>query len=161
MISRLRSLFKRYADHHLETESTSQQLLNDAGEMLGNLDIVRRKGNRIEVAGWTLADRVVAQLGEASTAIRPSLKREDVANALGVSADVGFTISLPVADGAMQLRLTKGSLQTDIDVPLPDDRALRGRARGKALRRAVRGHLPDRIDRARAGFPADARYRQR
>ncbi len=91
----LSALFNRYAGTHLVARAPGLSIREPGGRPLGHVDLVEIRGNRLRVAGWTLAAQVEIRNGQGSARGRPSLIRTDVAASLSLPPDVGFDLNLP------------------------------------------------------------------
>lgn len=122
MLRRLRGLFERYCAQNL--------LIERAGPALparGEVTRIARRGNRLEVSGWTQADRVTLECGEERVSTVP---RADVPPD---PRGGFFALDLPVAQGALRLHLGEGG---DPAIPLT---GISPRAYGRARRALLPG----------------------
>lgn len=100
MIRRLNALFHRYAGTHLELASPGGTLRDAAGETVGHVDRIVIGRGQLRVSGWARAAQVTLHLAGQEAGGAPRLIRSDVGQALGISPEVGFDLSLPCT-GAM------------------------------------------------------------
>ena len=140
LAQRLVSLFRRYAATHLRLTLPGQPLLDDAGQMVGQIDRVRIQGTRLIAEGWTAAPAVTLTIGTARADCIPSLPRADVGRAHPAlaAARTGFAIDLPAGLGAASLSLAYPDRRLIYPLPLPDAAALR-----RARRRLYPAFLRD------------------
>ncbi len=113
MIGRILALYSRYRHTHLVLEAPGREIRNSAGDVIGYVDLVRVNGGLLTVAGWALAERVRLVLGGQVADTTPRLTREDVANGLGVRADVGFELTLPTTLAALRESDPPGLIVTE------------------------------------------------
>lgn len=119
MLSRTKQLFLRYCHQHLELRRTGRSLYNVSGRQTGHVDVIHLKRNRLEVHGWSEADKVVLRLGTGCAATKPTLERVDVAKSRqnGSSANVGFSLTIPMAGGRSHLVCQSGSEHYILELP--------------------------------------------
>lgn len=94
MIRRLRTLFARYAAVHLDVARAGPTLLDNTGCRVGHVDVIRYRGSRLQVGGWTRAAWVTLRCGNAKATARPNIARSDLA-AAGLSDGLGFEVEMP------------------------------------------------------------------
>lgn len=111
MFNRVRGLFARYADRHLSVTGGGAALPKADGVPLGYVESTAIHGNRIQVNGWTTADQIVLSWPGGQLVQRPHLDRADVAAALGVDPEVGFSIGAPLSVGPFELTLRQGNAE--------------------------------------------------
>ncbi len=95
MLRRLRSLHARYAAAHMDITLPGRVIADRDGQTVGYVDALRLQGGRLQVTGWARAARLRLVLAGAEAETAPSLRREDVASALGLPATLGFELSVP------------------------------------------------------------------
>lgn len=97
MLKRLSSLYVRYATANTDIILPGQPITDCMGDLVGYVDAIRLQAGRFQVIGWVQAARLQLVLAGAQTTGSPSLQRQDVANALDLSATLGFELSLPAS----------------------------------------------------------------
>jgi len=95
MLRRLRSLHVRYLTTHMDVTLPGRPIVDQAGQTVGYVDTVRLNQGRLHVAGWAQAEKLCLLFAGTETEVAPTLRREDVANALGIPEHVGFDLLLP------------------------------------------------------------------
>ena len=95
MTPRLRALLRRYEAGHLRLDWPPAPILDESGDQVGHVDRIEMRRGTLLVSGWALADEVTLLVAGQSHSVAPRQRREDVERLLGVSPDVGFTLSLP------------------------------------------------------------------
>ncbi|GAA6210075.1 hypothetical protein NBRC116601_33680 [Cognatishimia sp. WU-CL00825] len=105
MLNRIRNLYLRYEDKHLELRVSGFQLVDADGTLIGNVDSVILKGRAVEFHGWSRSERIslISRVGQTSTV--PSLFRKDVRAAFGGSPHVGFCLTEAYGNGSFTLSL--------------------------------------------------------
>ena len=106
-IARYRWLREYYLMNHLHLVLGGLRFRDEDGNALGYLEEVRLHQGRLHLRGWTLAPRLTLRLGETFLVRQPHEERSDVAAALGCEPQVGFSASLPYAEGALQIELER------------------------------------------------------
>lgn len=119
MFNRVRGLFARFADRHLSVSGRGTALPKANGQRLGYVEKTTVHGNRIQFDGWTLADEVVLSWQDGQITHRPHLMRNDVADALDVDPQVGFSITAPLVPGPFDLSLSFGNAEYKCQLPVP------------------------------------------
>ena len=100
MRAHLRNLYARYERVHLRLSGRGQRITDEAGALVGYVDVVELAGGCLRVSGWVRARKVTLRLAGLRAETAPTLRREDVAAVHGGSATVGFQLTLP-GDRAM------------------------------------------------------------
>ncbi len=95
MTLRLRALLRRYEAGHLRLDWPPAPILDEFGDQVGHVDRIEMQRGTLLVSGWALADEVTLLVAGQSHSVVPRQRREDVERLLGLSPDVGFTLSLP------------------------------------------------------------------
>lgn len=95
MLRRLRSLHVRYQTTHMDVTLPGQPIVDQAGQTIGYVEAVRINKGRLHVSGWAQAEKLRLVFAGTEIEAAPNLRREDVANALGLSENVGFNLLLP------------------------------------------------------------------
>lgn len=95
MLSLLTRLYARYADRHRVIQGRPRALRSADGTLLGYLDKVEFRLNRVEITGWTMAEQVTAELDGAVVTLVPDQQRSDVQARLGDPRAAGFFLRLP------------------------------------------------------------------
>ncbi len=105
MLNRIRNLYLRYEDKHLELRVPGFQLVETDGTLIGNVDAVVLNGRTVAFHGWCRAERIslISRIGQTSTV--PSLFRKDVQEAFGGSPHVGFCLTEAFGNGNFTLSL--------------------------------------------------------
>lgn len=111
VFNRIRGLFARYADRHLAITGRGAALPEVDGARLGYVESTVIHGNRIQFNGWTTADQIVLSWHGGQLVQRPHLNRADVAAALGVDPEVGFSVGAPLSLGPFELTLRQGNAE--------------------------------------------------
>ena len=109
-IAQYRWLRDHYIQHHLQLSLPGCSLSDARGNKLGYLEEVRFHHGRVHLRGWTLARCISLRLGDLHIRRWPNEEREDVAAAMGCDRRVGFTASLPYAEGTMVIELEPSDL---------------------------------------------------
>lgn len=91
----VRNLYARYERVHLRLSGGTQRITDEAGALVGHVDVVALEGGILRVAGWVRAHRVALLLAGQQAEAVPNLRRDDVAAAHGGSAAVGFDLTIP------------------------------------------------------------------
>lgn len=97
MLRRLLALYDRYAVSRLSVTGAPASLLDVEGNEVGYVDLCELSQGRLRVAGWVNAAKVRLVLAGSEVDMQPRLRREDVAQAKNIKAEVGFDLSLPCA----------------------------------------------------------------
>lgn len=106
MSSRLRNLFRQYANRHARLELGAFPLLDGAGQVAGHVDRICLAGGLIEVSGWSKCKAISLICDGFRSETYPNIPREDVAvKHADMVADqrVGFAVSVPSGRGACML----------------------------------------------------------
>jgi O-antigen biosynthesis protein len=106
-IARYRWLREYYLMNHLQLVLGGRPFRDEEGNRLGHLEEVRLHQGRLHLRGWTTAPRLTLRLGDTMLVRQPHEERGDVAAALGCEARVGFSASLPLANGALLIELDR------------------------------------------------------
>lgn len=119
MLSRIKQLFLRYCNQHLEMHRAGPPLFTKSGHQTGHVDLIHLKHNRLCIQGWSDAGTVVLRLGSGSMETKPSLERVDVARSRrnGSSAAVGFSLNVPMAGGRPYLVCQTGNENYIYELP--------------------------------------------
>ncbi|MBF9031171.1 glycosyltransferase [Rhodobacterales bacterium HKCCE3408] len=134
-MTRLRALFRRYAERHYRMICPGRPLPGGAG----HLDRVTLTARSVIVEGWTTAPRVVLKGPVGQAAAIPSLDRADVNDATGLSGDLGFRLEVARGPGPVAVLLPDSGAV----LPLPPaPRSLRLRARVRLVLRFLRDAAP-------------------
>lgn len=109
MFNLLRSVFKRFADVHAVVEKPGRSLLAETDQIIGQIEVLALRDNRIVVEGWADSNLVTFVVGDASVKVVPHLSRADVATATAqaVGERCGFTLTVPVSIGNIRLVLNR------------------------------------------------------
>lgn len=130
MLNLFTRLYARYAERHRVIRGRPRALRAADGTLLGYLEKVELRPNRIEVTGWAMATRLTASLDGDAVAVIPGPLRNDIQTRLGDTRAAGFFFRLPrLQDSGTWLKLsieTNGATHR-LDLPLPGPLA-RGRA---------------------------------
>ena len=118
---RLVALFVRYASVHLDVGIAGAPLTDGSGDILGHVDRVTLRGQRLVVDGWADADTLVLCHAGQQQVLVPNLPRADVAAAhpAGQMPSPGFSCSLPKDGDAATLTLIRDGVHFVYPVPLP------------------------------------------
>lgn len=119
MYAKLKWAFRLYAIRHLELALRPRRVTGDDGAIVGYVEDIRLRDDRLHLRGWCLGDRVTLQLGETRVTRMPSLKREDVAETMGCDALVGFEASLPFRHGALDVTIHRGPSGASATIAMP------------------------------------------
>ncbi len=95
MLRRLMALHYRYAAARFSLQGPPMPLYDAEGDQVGYVETVELSGARLRVAGWVQAAQVGLVLAGGQVTMTPRLRREDVAAALSIGAEVGFDLALP------------------------------------------------------------------
>ncbi|SLN69100.1 glycosyltransferase family 2 protein [Roseisalinus antarcticus] len=127
-LHRLRSLFAYYVVHHLQIVLAPQKLMTGGGATLGYIEDIRVARGRVQVRGWCLANRVSLRIGDHVHMLRPTIERNDVADALHCEPNVGFESSLPAGPGMLVItaghEAAQGGDVVRVETRLPGPRRL-------------------------------------
>lgn len=108
MFHQLKSLFLRFYVHHFRVIGRGFPIKNNAGQLVGNIDLVERTHNRITFHGWCHADQIsLVTNGGGTASVRPHIKRRDVSRAYGGRSDVGFSLAEAIGNGRYTLALDR------------------------------------------------------
>jgi GT2 family glycosyltransferase len=145
-------LFRYYAREHLSLAARGFPLVDETGRRLGVVDRIGLLRNRIEIEGWTEADRVTVLSGGDRHSVVPALKRADVTAAQPElrTPTPGFRLDLPCASDQIHIAVQLGA-RSCIYVVEPFPASVRKRA---ALRL-----LPRYLAALAAGLPAYLHWR--
>ncbi len=155
MPNRLRQLFRRYAAQHQSIQSPGYTLRDETGRVVGCLEEIEIRHNRLWVAGWILAEQVALVSEAERDEVVPNLSRPDMVQAKmwDVHGNAGFRLDLGMAEtGAMLCARIDGTLY-NYPIPDPQPKTLRNARRrllfGFAMRvaRAVPSILRWRVTR--------------
>jgi len=124
MYSRLKWAFGLYAMRHLELALRPRRVTGDDGAIVGYVEEIRLRDDRLHLRGWCLGDRVTLQLGDIRVVRMPALERQDVAEALGCDPRVGFEASLPFRHGALGITVHLGASEARITIAMPGPRRI-------------------------------------
>ena len=118
---RLVAWFVRYASMHLDVGIAGAPLTDGSGDILGHVDRVTLRGQRLVVDGWADADTLVLCHAGQQQVLVPNLPRADVAAAhpAGQTPSPGFSCSLPKDGDAATLTLIRDGVHFVYPVPLP------------------------------------------
>lgn len=116
MLRRLKSLHVRYLTAHMDISLPGQPIVDQAGEAVGYIDMIRLHQGRLHVVGWAQAEKLRLLFAGTETETVPTLRREDVASALGLPENVGFNLLLPATLDMLLQSAPPGLVVT----PLPD-----------------------------------------
>ena len=155
MFNRIRGLFLRYERRHRSIVAPGFALSPRGAVRTGYVDRIRIDGTRLIVTGWSTGARVLLATSTGRTETRPSIPRQDVADALGLPLEVGFELSLTHGPGPITLVVEgNGADSTQRRMPVRAHRLLRHRialmgrfavavlGAAPAILRAVRHHDP-------------------
>jgi len=117
VLKQIYQLQARYFDRHLDVSRSGFKLTGNDNRNLGHVDRIRRKGNRLCLTGWTIADHVTMVQGADQTGTKPRVLRQDVAKALSIDPHVGFDLDQPVSDESVGLELRIGDALIPFTVP--------------------------------------------
>ncbi|MGR3710339.1 MAG: glycosyltransferase [Alterinioella nitratireducens] len=119
MIQRLRGLFARYADRHLSYAAPGPKLPRVGGRPVGHVDRISVRENRLLIEGWSTARALRLTWSGGAAEQRPHMPRRDVAQSLGVAADVGFLLEAPLGAAPYELVLQTetGDLVQPVSAP--------------------------------------------
>lgn len=124
IFSQFNRLFERYAARHLNVTLGGLTLTDAQGAVIGYVEQVCLQGGRFRVMGWVQAKSVTLILGNLRVSTPPHLNRQDVAEAVGCSAQVGFDVSVPAIKGESTLVLETDQGTVDFSVPVPGRAAI-------------------------------------
>ncbi|WP_176250242.1 glycosyltransferase [Sulfitobacter sp. HGT1] len=96
MYKQLAALFARYTAAHLKAQGKPQALTGSDGRVIGALDVITLDKGHIRLAGWSRADEIVLHMNGIKASVQPGLRRDDVAQAYGFDAHLGFDITVPL-----------------------------------------------------------------
>lgn len=134
MFNRLRGLFQRFARQHRHVEARGFPL--DEGQagrpLLGNVDRVVLRGDKVAFIGWSPAERITLTSAAGQSVTRPDIHRQDVADALGIAPRVGFEITQGFGNGRFTLTAEIAGAAHDAHVA-PISRAALARERLRLL----------------------------
>ncbi|MFD1508549.1 glycosyltransferase [Lacimonas salitolerans] len=137
MLRRLISLYTRYAAAHMDVTLPRQPITDQTGEVIGYVDTTRLHAGRLQVTGWVRAARLRLVLAGAEASGTPTLRREDVAAALGLPPTLGFDLSLPDSPAILASSEAPGLIVT----PLPGAAGVEPLSLPAALPRRQRARL--------------------
>lgn len=95
MRAQIQTLYARYERTHLRLSGHGRPIMDEAGTLVGHVDVIALEGGCLRVAGWVRARKVTLLLAGLRAEVAPGLRRDDVAAAHGGSATVGFDLTLP------------------------------------------------------------------
>lgn len=81
----------------------------------GAVDVIDLSQGKVRIAGWSLGTEVIVQINGGETAIRPGLRREDVARVHNVDDKVGYDVTLPL--GPISLGSLRRLTMRIVDMP--------------------------------------------
>ncbi len=128
MMARLRALFRRYASMNMRMSQPAQPIRDCTRQVIGFVDRIEVAQGHLHVEGWVQADNVTLLLAGQTDMTVPTLRREDVAETLGIPAQVGFRLSLPCFHDTLIRSAPPGlsvgweDAGTTLDISLPFDR---------------------------------------
>ena len=96
MLRQLLSLYRRYTAAHLTLTGRPSAILGNNGNNVGHIDSVTVHQGRLRVKGWVHASKVTLVCDNMEARTVPRHRREDVAQARNLPAEVGFEIDLMV-----------------------------------------------------------------
>lgn len=145
MLSLIARLYARYSDRHRVIRSRPRALRAGDGRLVGYLDRLELRGNRVEITGWTVAGQVTAALDGTEVSVRPDILRSDVLARFEDARAAGFFLQLPRPEAArarVALTLEEAGGETHrADLPLPGALA-RTRAEAVLAARFLRDAVP-------------------
>lgn len=97
MLQRLMGLYTRYVTAHIDFTQPGQAIIDQAGKNIGYVDSIRLRAGRLQVVGWAQATSLRLVLAGSDVTAAPTLRREDVASALGLPPALGFDMSVPAS----------------------------------------------------------------
>ncbi len=125
MFDRLRGLFSRYADRHVSIVQTGYAFPEHDSGPIGTLENISVHGNRLRYEGWTSAESLTVSWPGGNIVLRPHLARQDVAQDLGLSPEIGFAFDVPVSCGPYNLTLHSGDIDITHRLEEPSSASLR------------------------------------
>jgi|JYMV01.1.fsa_nt_gi GT2 family glycosyltransferase/glycosyltransferase involved in cell wall biosynthesis len=144
MLRHIRHLYLRYVERHGVVINRPRALYASDRTLLGYAEKFKLRGNKIEVTGWTVADRVDAEIDGISVSVAADINRGDVTQRLNIEWAAGFAFRLPLQTSpasSISLKLHVGEHQHLLDLTLPG-RLSRVKANLKLMTRFIRDVVP-------------------
>ena len=106
-------IFRRYATEHLHLRQPGFGLRDERGELIGYVDRLALRGNRLCIEGWCEAERIAVVVEGQRTQTEPNLQRSDVTALRGgdPARALGFLLDVPVGSGPAMLSVETGALR--------------------------------------------------
>lgn len=130
----LAAVFARYCAVHLKTVIAGTPLPDPSGGVMGHVDRVTLRGQRLVIEGWADAEGVVVSHATQRRDLAPDLRRADVnaAHPALQSATPGFSSDFAYGGGGASLTLIRNGVHYVFPVPIPDAPMI-ARARARQL----------------------------
>lgn len=100
-LEQARWLRERYVAQHLRVNLDAITLRDPQGALLGCIEDIVLRQNRLVLRGWARAKEVSFRLGPIQRHVHPCEERMDVASALKCDPFVGFSTTIPFHDGSL------------------------------------------------------------
>ena len=95
VIRQISSLFNSYLTAQMTIEGRPAPILDSEGRKVGHVEMVVVSKGRLRISGWANAAKVTLVMGAVEAQTAPRRRREDVAQAFDIQAEVGFELDLP------------------------------------------------------------------
>ncbi len=119
MIGRLKWVFDRYVEHHMEVVTRATTIGRETDDIPGIVEHMSLKNGLLTIEGWCDCDTVTILHGGAKMIRKPWIERQDIVAQLDCRPNVGFLLSLPGASAPLTLIFAKGDLQQKLQIESP------------------------------------------
>jgi O-antigen biosynthesis protein len=124
---RLTALFARYSAAHLCVAGRAVPLLGEDAQLLGHIDRMSIRGQRLVIEGWADAGQIVVSHAGERRNLSTTLPRHDVTAKFPELAreNPGFAVDLPRGEGLVSLTLVRNTHHLVYNVQAPTHLAIR------------------------------------